>query len=458
MQLTETQRAQKEQEAVRQIHAQGLPPEETLKALYRVSPAAAAAFAKSFDEQQSSAASLANTKATTAKTEQDNAAKRLDMIGGLAQAVKGLAPEQRQTAWVSGLQNLHTQGVDVSKFPPQVPADPDLDGLIGSVTSAKDQMIQAREAAQLTETNRHNVAGEADNAAQRTEANRHNVAGEQTATTQATETGRHNTATEKQAQAQLGETRRHNQADETQKAAAATPVEIAAGSKDFRLAQDLAYGKLTFNDFKSLYGRAAAQANLKTAIYDKARELNPQFNPAAFEMGFALAKNPKVQQQLASMDNVQEAVPDILKLSEAATRTGITKLNDYIIQGGFQLGNKKYSNLATARTAFADELSGALGFGGATDMSRQMGIDMTRPDLSPEAFRSQIQDVVLPFIQRKRDTLLKQMGVYGGSDFNPAAQKPMSDALIQRNMQANPKATRQQIIDALEAAGYQKAK
>lgn len=214
-----------------------------------------------------------------------------------------------------------------------------------------------------------------------------------------------------------------------QMAASAPAVDIPTGSKNYRVAQDLAYGKLTFNDFKSLYGRAAATAELKSSLYDKARELNPDFNPAAFEMGFKLASNPKVQQQLASMDNVKEGVPDLLKFSDAAARSGLPILNKYVINpGGIALGDKKYSNLAAARIGFADELSGALGFGGATDMSKAMGFDMTDTNLSPDAFRSGIQDVVLPFIERKKSTLLKQMGVYGQPGMNPAAEKPKAPA------------------------------
>lgn len=87
-------------------------------------------------------------------------------------------------------------------------------------------------------------------------------------------------------------------------------AEITPNSKEFRVAQDLAYGKLTMSQFRSLYSYSR-DVNKKTAIYDKAAELNPNFNPAAFEMGYTLAKNPKVQQQLASLDNVKQGVPDL---------------------------------------------------------------------------------------------------------------------------------------------------
>ncbi len=195
---------------------------------------------------------------------------------------------------------------------------------------------------------------------------------------------------------------------------------IKDNSPEFKVAQDLAYGKLTMPQFRGLYSYSR-DVNKKLAIYEKATELNPNFNPAQFEMGFTLAKNPKVQQQLASLDNVTKGVPDLLKFSDAATRSGVTILNKLIVPGGVALGGKKYSNLQTARTAFADELSGALGYGSATDMSREMGFNMTDPNLSAENFRSAIQDVVIPFVDRKRGTLLNQMGVYGQPGMNPAA-------------------------------------
>lgn len=197
-----------------------------------------------------------------------------------------------------------------------------------------------------------------------------------------------------------------------------TPAVINPGTREYRIAQDLAYGKLTMQQFRSLsaYSR---DTNKKMDIYDKASELNPNFNPAAFEMGYALAKNPKVQQQLASMDNVKSGMSDLLKFSDQASRSGVTVLNKLIVPGGVAIGDKKYSNFHTAQIAFADELSGALGFGSATDMSRQMGVDMTNPNLSPEAFRSAVEEVVGPFVERKRKSLLDQMGIYGQSGMQP---------------------------------------
>lgn len=202
---------------------------------------------------------------------------------------------------------------------------------------------------------------------------------------------------------------------------------IEPGTREFRIAQDLAYGKLTMQQFRSLtaYSR---DTNKKMDIYDKASELNPNFNPAQFEMGFKFAANPKSQQQLASMDNVAKGAADLLRLSDLASRSGVTTLNKFVIPGGIAIGNKKYSNFHAAWIAFADELSGALGFGSATDMSRQMGLDMTNPNLTTDAFRSAVETVVLPFVERKRKSMLDQMGVYGQPGMNPGAPSTATPA------------------------------
>lgn len=199
---------------------------------------------------------------------------------------------------------------------------------------------------------------------------------------------------------------------------AAGPMQVAAGSREERSAQDLADGKLTLAQLKTIYPytRDGSNQQKMAAIYDKAREFNPNFNPADFEAGYKFATNPKVRQQIASINNVNSGVADLLKFSDAAVRSGVPLINQMALPGGVKLGSKTYANFQTARTAFADELSGALGYGSATDMSREMGFDMTDKNMSPDTFRSNVQDVVVPFVARKKASLLGQMGPYGGTD------------------------------------------
>lgn len=198
-------------------------------------------------------------------------------------------------------------------------------------------------------------------------------------------------------------------------------VEIKPDSQEDRVADQLSTGKLTYKQFNQLYS-SRFNAAKKQAIYDAASQKNPNFSPAAFEMGYKFAENPKTQAQLAALNNVIKGIPDLLKFSDQAKRTGVTAINKFVIPGGIALGGKSYSNLHTAQMAFGDELSGALGFGGASDMKTKLGLDMTNPALSPENFRSNIEDVIQPFVNRKRQAILDQMGQMGlpGSG-NPAA-------------------------------------
>ena len=48
--------------------------------------------------------------------------------------------------------------------------------------------------------------------------------------------------------------------------------------------------------------------------------------------------------------------------------------------------------------------------------------------MSPDAFKSAMTDVVVPFINRKRTTLLNQMGPYGQPGMNPAASASSGQA------------------------------
>ncbi len=203
----------------------------------------------------------------------------------------------------------------------------------------------------------------------------------------------------------------------------ATPLDIPQGSAAFKVAQDLAYGRLDYPGFIKLYSYSR-DPNIRQSIYFKATELNPNFNMTDFERGLKFATNPKVVAQLASLDNVKSGVADLLKFSDQAARSGLPIVNQLTMPGGIKLGSQSYSNFKTARTAFADELSGALGYGSATDMSREMGFDMTDPTLTPETFASNVRDVLVPFVQRKENSLRNRMGVYGNAPAGSTVPPP----------------------------------
>ena len=185
---------------------------------------------------------------------------------------------------------------------------------------------------------------------------------------------------------------------------------IVSGTGEFQIAQDLAYGRLTFEGFRSLV--SYRDTDRRESIYVKATQLNPQFNQAEFESGFRFFARPQTRQQLGAIDNVQAATDDMIRFSDAARRAGNPLMNRFALPAGYLLGSRSYANFQTALTAYADELSGALGFGSATDMTRQLGIKMSDANVDPETFASNLQ-IVQGFLDRKRNGLLGEMSVYG---------------------------------------------
>ncbi len=192
-----------------------------------------------------------------------------------------------------------------------------------------------------------------------------------------------------------------------------------------RAANAVLTGMMAPSQAVQLYGgMGTAAAVFKQAMTDEIVKRDKTFNFAAADADYAYGKSVKVKAQLASLNNVKSGVDDLLKFSDAAARTGVPLANYAITHGGVKLGGKTYSNFKTAITAYADELSGALGYGSATDMSREMGFDMTDDTQSPDVFMSNVRDVVMPFVERKKKSMTDQMGALGKVEQNRDAPPP----------------------------------
>jgi hypothetical protein len=165
-------------------------------------------------------------------------------------------------------------------------------------------------------------------------------------------------------------------------------VKIPEGSPDYRAAQDLAYGKLTFQQFRAIYPSRANDGGKKAAIYDLARDMNPEFDPAQYEMGFKYASNPKTRNALVSIDQVVPNINRMVDLSNQISRTDLPSVNALLNSAKFQLGSRKVSNFRQMQKLIGDELGIALGAGGMSDMKLKLGLDIVDPNLGPEQFFS----------------------------------------------------------------------
>jgi hypothetical protein len=207
-------------------------------------------------------------------------------------------------------------------------------------------------------------------------------------------------------------------------ASMSTP-EIKPGTAWYRTAQDVAYGKLTFSQLRTLLagmrgGTAAAQ---KIAFYDKAREINPNFNPAAFEMGYKYAGNPKTQNTLVSIDNALANFDKAVELSNALDRTDYPSVNKLLAAGKFQLGGKPVTNVQQFQTILGDDIALAIGQGAPSDYKTKLAQSLLNNNLSKDNLISTLKQAG-EFLQNRKTAILRQEGPYGEKDFNPSANAP----------------------------------
>jgi hypothetical protein len=198
-------------------------------------------------------------------------------------------------------------------------------------------------------------------------------------------------------------------------------VNIPVGSPDYRAAQDLAYGKLTWAQFRSIYPSRANDGGKKAALYDLARELNPNFDPAQYEMGYKFASSPQTQRALAAVDNVMPNIDRVVALSEQINRTDLPSVNALLNSAKFHLGDQKIANFRQMQKLIGDELGVALGAGTMTDMKLKLGLDVVDPNVGPEQFFAAMANIK-EFLKARKQSLLSQMGPYG--DTTPPPELP----------------------------------
>ncbi len=201
-----------------------------------------------------------------------------------------------------------------------------------------------------------------------------------------------------------------------------TPITFDSKSPQYKVASDLAYGALTFNQFRTLYAYSR-NIDQKLGIYQLASELNPQFNAADFEAGYDFYKDTGVRKQLSAADNALSNIDTIISLSTDATRSGVPAVNKIVLPAKYQVGDKSVAKFDQAQQLLADEISGVLGYGSGTDMKLKLGIDIIDGNLPPETFASNMEQL-REFLQKKKSSLLSQTSVYGDPTTGGQQNKP----------------------------------
>lgn len=192
--------------------------------------------------------------------------------------------------------------------------------------------------------------------------------------------------------------------------AAAATVQIKPGTPEYKVAQDLASGKLTFAQFRTLtaYGRDVGK---KMAIYQTAAELNPEFTPAQFELGFKMASNPQFRNRLVAINALGPVIDQIDTLAQQVGNSDLPTFNKFLQGAKFQIGNRSVTNFRQLQVLLGDEVGNALGVGTGSDLKTRLGLDLVNPNLGPQQFADTMQQLRSVLDARKAE-ILRQMGMY----------------------------------------------
>lgn len=191
-------------------------------------------------------------------------------------------------------------------------------------------------------------------------------------------------------------------------------IEQASGlsSGDYTMAEQLANGQLGIDGLNKVLGGGNSSnptvIQRRSNLLSLASQINPNFNEAQWEQGQKFGSNPTTQKTLAAIGAVDKTFGIISGLVDNAVNTGIPALNKIVVPGAIDIGDVSTSNFATTATALADELSGVLGYGSATDMKLQLGIDLTNPTQSPQQFKTNLE-TVKQLVQNRKQSLQAQI-------------------------------------------------
>jgi hypothetical protein len=201
---------------------------------------------------------------------------------------------------------------------------------------------------------------------------------------------------------------------QAKKLQAETSEVVAEGSPDYTVAMKLASGAISMEEMNRMYGRGYSPR--KSAVFNTAAQINPNFSPREFEKEFKFASNVQVQNKIAAIASVEANIAHLRDLSDAAARSGAPLLNDYIIPGAINIGAHSYSDWAGAVAAFRDEFSMAIGPGSTTDKVRDLVQDIIDKRLSPNQVNHVIDTIVIPFVRTREESLYNQMGPYAAPE------------------------------------------
>ncbi len=180
-----------------------------------------------------------------------------------------------------------------------------------------------------------------------------------------------------------------------------------------------------FSLVNSMRTSAQNKAGLIDNLFNAAVEANPQFNAAQAKIQFKQAENVTNQSQIAAANNVLTNIDNLVKLSDATSKTGIQGFNQGLQNAQYYMGDKDLTDFRVTQMAVAEELSRVFGGNVPSDFKIKYGDKMVDGTLPYENFRSAM-DQVKKLVTNFKKTKTSTMGAFAPKD-NPGAGSGTAD-------------------------------
>lgn len=167
-------------------------------------------------------------------------------------------------------------------------------------------------------------------------------------------------------------------------------------------------------------GMGVNAAQFKRAMNLEIVRQNPNFNFQEAESNYQFGKNAGTQSTVRYIDNLQNSLPALKRISDKFKRdTSIKTINRAILQGKAEIGDVDAQNFIFAMTGIADEMAKVLQGGGTgvgtTDTKMKQALELFDKGMTADQLDG-VLDTAEEFLKYRRDSLTK--GTYMA---NPAA-------------------------------------
>lgn len=236
------------------------------------------------------------------------------------------------------------------------------------------------------------------------------------AQTQTAETGARNAETANR-RANIAQ---QNADNYTKKVANNQAVDMSNPDNIEMIAQDLASGAIRLEKLPFLLGRGSQNSGARLKAYQRAKEINADFNPSEYEKEFKAYENNGNQKALAQIAAVRPNIDTMIKMSADVPRMGMPAVNKLIMNGRYAIGDTPVTTLQEMQHALADELGTALSrSGNFSDAKLALARDLLHTDISEGNFTANME-LLKHMLDNNEKSIRAPMGHYGAGD-GPAA-------------------------------------